>query len=201
VSIFRRRDPVSFWRKARQWLSPRKGWQRGFQYLGRRVQRLPDSPHRIALGFACGVMASFTPFFGFHFMVAAAMAFAVRGNLLASAFGTFIGNPVTFPFIAGASLWLGKLITRERIPLPDPLSFGWLWQNLDKIFKPYLLGGLAPGLAAAVLAYLLIRPVIAAYQSRRRGKLVERAKQRLRQSAARRRRVGGRTDDAEEERR
>ena len=31
---------------------------------GHRVRRLPDTPHRIALGFACGVFVSFTPFFG-----------------------------------------------------------------------------------------------------------------------------------------
>ena len=92
-------------------MAPRKGWRRGYLYLGKRVQRLPDSPHRIALGFACGVMASFTPFFGFHFVIAAALAFITRGNILASAIGTFVGNPLTFPFIAGTAMYLGHRIT------------------------------------------------------------------------------------------
>lgn len=186
--MFRRRNPLSFWLRARQWLSPRKGWQRGFQYLGRRMQRLPDTPHRIALGFSCGVMASFTPFFGFHFVVAAGLALIVRGNVLASAIGTAFGNPVTFPLIAGSSLWLGRKVTGVRVPAPDPLSFGWLWSNLDAIFLPYLLGGLAPGLLAAGLCYLAVRPVTAAYQNRRRLRLIDQAKKRVQAGLARRRR-------------
>lgn len=197
--MFRRRDRQPIRLRLRQWLSPRKGWQRGFQYLGKRMQRLPDTPHRIALGFACGVMASFTPFFGFHFVAAAGLALAVRGNVLASAIGTAVGNPVTFPVIAGVSLWLGQLLTGIKVPAPDPLSFAWLWYNLEWIFLPYLVGGVAPGLAAAAGFYWLVRPTVAAYQNRRRMKLMDRAKQRLRASvAARRARAAERRGEAEE---
>lgn len=171
----------------REFLSPRKGWRRGYAYLGKRMQRLPDSPHRIALGFAAGVQASFTPFFGFHFIAGAALALVVRGNVLASAVGTFVGNPVTFPFIAAASLWMGRQITGMHFRNPDAgWSFGWLWHNIDTIFVPYIVGGILPGLAASVAAYFVVRPLIAAYQARRRLKLMERAKERMRQAAERR---------------
>ena len=40
-------------RRARAWIAPRKGWARGFEYMGRRMQRLPDAPESIALGL-CG---------------------------------------------------------------------------------------------------------------------------------------------------
>ena len=95
-------------------LAPRKGFWRGFDYIGKRMRRLPDSPHKIALGFACGAMASFTPFFGLHFVVAAGLAWLVRGNFLASVFGTVVGNPLTFPFISAASLWTGRWILGLR---------------------------------------------------------------------------------------
>ena len=108
--MFRRRDPQPVRDRVREFLSPRKGWQRGYRYLGKRVQRLPDTPHRIALGFACGVMASFTPFFGFHFVIAAAFAFVARGNILASATGTFTGNPLTFPLIWGITYETGQFM-------------------------------------------------------------------------------------------
>ncbi|MEE3098416.1 MAG: DUF2062 domain-containing protein [Pseudomonadota bacterium] len=171
----------------REFLSPRKGWQRGYRYLGKRVQRLPDTPHRIAMGFACGVLASFTPFFGFHFVIAAAFAFVARGNILASATGTFLGNPLTFPFIAGASMWMGSLITGLHFRPPrDGWSFHWLWENLELIFVPYLIGGILPGLAASAACYFAMRPVIATYQNRRRLKLMERAKQRVHDAAERR---------------
>jgi uncharacterized protein (DUF2062 family) len=161
-------------------MAPRKGWRRGYLYLGKRVQRLPDSPHRIALGFACGVMASFTPFFGFHFVIAAALAFITRGNILASAIGTFVGNPLTFPFIAGTAMYLGHRITGIGLEFQNHIfTFGSLWDNLEAIFVPYLVGGFFPGVAASVTAYWLGRPVVAAFQKRRRSKLMKRAKQRL----------------------
>ena len=65
-------------------------------------------------------------------------------------------------------------------------SFGWLWHNIDTIFVPYIVGGILPGLAASVAAYFVVRPLVAAYQARRRLKLMERAKERMRQAAERR---------------
>ena len=38
--------------RIREAVLPRRGWRRGIEYLGHRVRRLPDTPHRIALGFA-----------------------------------------------------------------------------------------------------------------------------------------------------
>ena len=184
--VFKRRDKPPFWDRAREMFAPRKGWRRGYLYLGKRMQRLPDTPHRIALGFACGMQASFTPFFGFHFVVAGALAWITRANILSSAVGTFMGNPLTFPFIAAASFYMGRVITGIHFDEPvDGYSFGWLWDNLDAIFLPYLVGGLLPGLACSVACYLVVRPMVAAFQARRRLMLMERAKARMKEHAAR----------------
>ena len=180
--IFRRRDPRPIFRRLRDVVSPRKGWRRGFTYVGRRVQRLPDNPHRIAIGFACGVFASFTPFFTLHFVVAALCALAVRGNVLASALGTLVGNPITFPLIAGSALTVGNWLVVSSID-PERFNVGMVFRDLDRfmdrIFVPYLVGGLLPGLLAAVAFYLALRPVVAAYQNRRRLKLMAAAKARV----------------------
>ncbi|MFT7027987.1 MAG: hypothetical protein ACI9ZH_000147 [Paracoccaceae bacterium] len=199
--VFKRRDKPPVWSRIRQYLSPRKGWRRGYLYLGKRMQRLPDTPHRIALGFACGVQVSFTPLFGFHFFAAAALAFLFRGNMLSSAVGTFVGNPLTFPLIASSSFWLGSKITGIHVGAADQgHDLVWLWDNLDAIFVPYLVGGLAPGLIAAVGFYWLVRPMVAAFQNRRRLMLMDRAKQRMKdhatRNAARRRRMSERAADA-----
>lgn len=185
--MFRRRNPAPFAARIREFLSPRKGWQRGYRYMAMRMQRLPDTPHRIAAGFACGVLASFTPFFGLHFLTAVVLAAVVRGNMLAAAAGTFAGNPITFPFIAASSIWLGQLITGMEIAEPHHgMTFGWMWDNVDAIFVPYLVGGLPPGLVSAAASYWALRPIVAAYQARRRGRLVARARERVRQAAERR---------------
>lgn len=194
--VFKRREKPPFWNRVRQFLAPRKGWRRGYVYLGRRVQRLPDTPHRIAMGFACGVAISFTPLFGFHFFGAAALAWLFRGNLLASAVGTFVGNPLTFPLIASCSIWMGRWITGVHMRPPEHGMIDWIFSNLDAIFVPYLVGGVLPGIAASVGFYLLVRPMVAAFQDRRRTLLMERAKTRMkdhaaRAAAARRRRIDG----------
>lgn len=174
--IFKRRDKPPFWSRLREIMLPRKGILRGIDYIRMRLHRLPDSPHRIALGFACGALASFTPFFGFHIVLAAALAWLIGGNLLAAAFGTIVGNPLSFPFVAAAALELGWWMLGDKPLKPvDGFSVSWLFDNIDAIFLPYLVGGILPGLAAAAISYWLIGPVVAAYQERRRNRLAKRA--------------------------
>jgi len=206
--IFKRREKAPVMDRLREALYPRKGFWRGADYIHKRMRRLPDSPHRIALGFACGAFVSFTPFFGFHFFLAAGMAWLLRANVLAALFGTIVGNPFTFPFITVVSLWLGRLIlgrydtgsefaavthafaeAMNSIEATVKSWFGYgpsMWDGLmvflDDVFLPYLIGGILPGLVSAVVSYWLIGPVVAAYQERRRRRLARRAEQRRAQA-------------------
>lgn len=187
--VFKRRDRQPIGVRVKEFFAPRKGWRRGIAYLGHRIQRLPDTPHSIAIGFACGVYTSFTPFFGFHFVIAAALAWLLRGNIFASAIGTFVGNPVTFPFIMGVSIELGDYFLGIDAGLLDGFSsldfldkIYLLLRNIFDLVLPYFVGGLLPGLAAATVSYFVLEPTVRGYQSRRRAKLMRRAKQRLRAS-------------------
>jgi uncharacterized protein (DUF2062 family) len=208
--VFKRRDKPPLHARLREWLYPRRGWRRGIEYLGHRVRRLPDTPHRVALGFSCGVFMSFTPLFGLHIVGAMALAWLIRGNVVASVLGQFVGNPLTLPIIAAISLGLGRKILGHGVSGRDPSrlqdafvqffsglgeSVGSLvglgqarWHILlpfwHEIVWPYLVGGLLPGLAASVLGYYLVRPLIAAHQARRRARMLERARQRLAQAAS-----------------
>lgn len=67
--MFKRRTPLSFWQWFKEGFYPRSGWRRVINYTSYRLKRLPDTPHRIALGFACGAFASFSPLFGLHFLL------------------------------------------------------------------------------------------------------------------------------------
>lgn len=203
--VFKRRDKPPLLNRLREFFLPRRGWRRGIEYLGHRVRRLPDTPHRIALGCACGVFVSFTPFFGLHFMLAVALARLVRGNVLAGLIGTAAGNPLTFPIIASISLGIGRRIVgygatgRDFSRISDAfwqfliglwqsllslVGFGEpQWQKLTLFVRdvmwPYFVGGLLPGLVAAIATYYLARPLIAAYQARRRVRMLARARKRL----------------------
>lgn len=198
--VFKRRIPRGYLRTLAEAFWPRGGWTRAFHYVKHRIRRLPDNPHRIARGVGAGVFVSFTPFFGFHFLSAAASAWLVRGNILAALLGTFFGNPVTFPIIAFSSMKLGHWILGTRFDETQHATiFGKFvgaaedlrhnvvamftdatthWGNLynffNEIFLPYLVGGLVPGVIAGVVAYFLSEPIIAAYQKHRRKRLRER---------------------------
>jgi len=176
--IFKRREKPPFRERLREVVYPRKGFWRGMDYIRKRLHRLPDSPHRIALGVGFGAAASFTPFFGFHIVIAAGLAWLFRGNVLAAAFGTMVGNPVTFPFIAAISLETGwRILGTPAGSGQGDFSVGWLLDNFQLIFLPYLVGGILPGALCGVVCYWFFGPIVEAYQARRRRRLAERAEQ------------------------
>ncbi len=200
--VFKRRDKLHWVETLRSYILPRAGWRRTLTYLGHRLRRIPDSPTRIARGVAFGVFTSFSPFFGFHILLALLMAKVLRGNLIAALAGTAIGNPLTFPFIIGAALKLGTLIL-GRDPANHDLQrvgrafreafhalwesfkalFGYgqsqmdgMWEFFSEVMLPYFIGGTLLGLAFALAAFYITKPLILAYQKLRRKNLAKKAK-------------------------
>ena len=196
--VFKRRKPRTYVEIVSESLYPRGGWRRALRYVAHRLQRLPDPSHKISRGIAAGVFTSFTPFFGLHFFIAAFLTMLMRGNILASLLATFFGNPLTFPLIAAVSMELGSwILGHPGVPLPVVLTAFTeaslaIWHNFlaiftsetanwrglglfwERVFLPYLVGGILPGIACAVAAYILADPIIAAYQKARVARLKKR---------------------------
>ncbi|MBO6792036.1 MAG: DUF2062 domain-containing protein [Dinoroseobacter sp.] len=197
--VFKRRDRRSVWRLVVESFWPKGGWGRAFSYVKHRLRRLPDPPHRIARGIMAGIMATFTPFFGFHFVTAALIAWIMRGNILAAMLTTFAGNPITFPFIGAISLQIGTWILGTPPVRGEPQgvidsfsrAMGDLWHNFlaiftpetaewsnlfvfwREVFLPYLVGGIVPGIILGLIFYYVSVPLLVAYQNRRKGRLKE----------------------------
>ena len=195
--VFKRRDRRSIVQIVTDFVYPRGGWGRAFEYVKHRVRRLPDTPEKISRGIWAGVFTTFTPFYGLHFLVAVLIARVMRGNILASLLGTFFGNPLTYLPIAVASLSTGHFLLGSRPEKAVDRSLGGkfagagadLWNNFealftpahadwhklglfyDDVFFPYLVGGLIPGVVAATVSYYLCLPLISVYQKRRRKRL------------------------------
>ena len=208
--VFKRRTPRTYLEFVSQSFYPKGGWRRASQYIVHRLRRLPDPAHKISRGIAAGVFTSFTPFFGLHFIFSVALAWVMRGNVLAALLATFVGNPLTFPLIAAVSMEIGSFILGEPT-LPLPLVLGSftdaandLWRNFvalftddvarwgglsrfwDRVFLPYLVGGFFPGLAAAFASYFLANPVIVAYQKARVARLKKKFAKRRERAISRR---------------
>lgn len=208
--VFRRRRKRSLGQFLIGLIYPRGGWRRATSYVGHRLSRLPDTPERISRGIASGVLVSFTPFFGLHFLLAALIARVIGGNILATLLATFFGNPITFPIIVEVSVQFGNWILGQGGAMHFPQvmrAFGYataeLWFNLNalvtggepnwfrlrlfffRVFLPYTLGGIGPGLASAVIMYYISLPLIRAYKASRKKKLRERFLRTRRAGAAR----------------
>jgi len=178
--LFRRREQPPWSERIRIWLWPRHSWSRSFRYFGKRVLRLSASPHVIAIGFAIGIFASFTPFVGLHVILSFVIAYLLGGNMLAAALGTSIGNPIMFPIIWVSTYNLGELIL-GRTPQEFDTSvisegiFTSSFDSLVPILKPMLVGSIPLGLAMAGVIYFIVRAAARSYQSGRRERLAERA--------------------------
>ncbi len=208
--MFKRRNRRSVWRLIVESFWPKGGWGRAFSYVKHRLRRLPDPPHRIARGIMAGMMASFTPFFGFHFVTAALIALVLRGNILAAMLTTFVGNPITFPLIGALSLQIGTWILGappvdgKPHGLVDSFAgaMGDLWHNIlaiftpataewgnlaefgREVFLPYLVGGIVPGIVFGLILYYISVPILVAYQNRRKGRLKEKLNRLRRKTAS-----------------
>ena len=193
--LLKRRKPPNWLESLRVWVWPRRSWLRSSQYVTKRILRLTASPHAIAGGVAVGAFTSFTPFMGLHFLFAAILAWLIRGNLLASALGTFVGNPLTFPLIWAAAYNTGNYLLSGVHQSAEPPALTEAMGNvlsaigdfdgaaaltaLDNIWTPILypmlIGGSLIGLLVALPIYFLTRRAAVLFRESRRNKLIAKA--------------------------
>ncbi len=181
--------------KLRIWLWPRRSWFRSTQYVQKRILRITASPHAIAAGVAAGVFTSFTPFMGLHFIVALVLAFILRGNMIASALGTFFGNPLSFPIIWAATFSTGNFLLGNSAAQAGELAIGQAMRDIlsacwngdmslamaglseiwTPLLYPMLVGGSVLGLLFAVPAYFITKRGTMIFRERRRNRLISKA--------------------------
>jgi uncharacterized protein (DUF2062 family) len=172
--LFRRRHKERFGERVRLWLWPRVSWRRSGLYFIKRTTRLSGTPHAIAIGSASGVFVAFTPFIGFHIMIALAIAWLLRGNLIAGALSTFVGNPATYPFIWAANYEIGRTMLGSGGAAPERLGQDLAHQSLQRILpmiEPMFLGSIPLGLVAGCIAYFVVYKAVLAYRAARRERL------------------------------
>lgn len=187
--LFRRRKRPTLSQRFRTAIWPRQSWARSFRYFGFRLSRIGGSPHKVALGFAAGVFAIVTPFLGFQMIIAAIIAWCLRGSVFASALGSFAGNPISYPFIWLSTYKLGNLILGEgavsgRIDFQGKAEAVWngmkrfSWDAVSAsleafwpILKPMAIGSLPIGAAVAALSYFGVRKLIETTRQNRGGRL------------------------------
>lgn len=174
--LFRRKRQAILTRIA-NFFWPQKGFARGWLYLMLRILRLRSSDYALAAGVASGVAVSFTPLFGFHFVLAVMLAWLVRGNLIMAMIGTSIGNPWTFPFIlvlihSVGVYFFGLAETEADLSVLSCENLmespGSALVSIFTVLRASLLGGLIIG----SLAGLLVFTIVYRYAGRIRAKFI-----------------------------
>ena len=138
-----------------------------------------DTPERTAAAFAMGVFFGFSPFLGFHTVLAIIAAFLFNLNRVAALLGVYSNLPwIIAPYYAivtmiGATLIGRKLPAGFKAQLTALFELsvfhGEFWHQLITILKPlfwpYAVGSLLGAVVMAAIAYPL---ALAFVTSRRR---------------------------------
>jgi uncharacterized protein (DUF2062 family) len=138
-----------------------------------------DTPERTAAAFAMGVFFGFSPFLGFHTVLAIIVAFLFNLNRVAALLGVYSNLPwIIAPYYAIVTMIGAKIIGhappegfKAQLSALFELSVfhGEFWHQLITILKPllwpYTVGSLLGAIVMAVIAYPL---ALAFVTSRRR---------------------------------
>ena len=112
----------------------------------------------------------------------------LRGNLLASAIGTVVGNPWTFPFIWAWIYTLGGwLLGEARLQdLPVDLTLSYIFDNPMSVLWPMAAGGVLTAIVAWFAFFWPAKLLVAQYQHARYRRLRKKVvKRRAEEAAAR----------------
>lgn len=131
---------------------------------------IDDTPERTAAAFAIGVFLGFSPFIGFHTLIAVLLAFLLNFNRVAVLLGVYSNLPwIVAPYYAFVTMFVGAPLTGHRIPaafrrqvadvFEHSVFQGEFWKQLMIIFRPlvvpYTVGSMIGAFILAVIAYPL----------------------------------------------
>ncbi|WP_208541094.1 MULTISPECIES: DUF2062 domain-containing protein [Bartonella] len=183
--LFHHRKLVDFGERIRLWFWSR----RSFCYMRKRILRISETPHKVALGLAIGIFSACSPFFGLHIILALFFSWILRGNFTAAIIGTVFSNPLTFlPIVMidykigylFLSLFgnVGKISLSQIRTIFSNLTFSKVWvifeNTWDSIMLPMILGGVLLGFVFGGLSYIGVYKAIGRFQQKRYQKMMQR---------------------------
>lgn len=141
-----------------------------------RLMSRAESMERVAAAVALGVGVGLSPFIGFHFFLAIALAFLFRLNKLDTVLGSLVGNPWTLPPFFALGYRVGRAILGFAPARVPPLK----WQRIlhhdfwvtfrGPGFGPrlasFLVGTSLLAILVALSTYLVLRGALKLYHRR-----------------------------------
>ncbi len=151
------------------------------EFLGRE-----EALEHVAAAIALGVALGFSPFLGFHIVLALLLATLFRLNRLDAALGTLVGNPWTFPPVFALGYRLGRALLHHDPHRVPPMNWNallhsditWIFhpvQTVRLVFGPraflprlnaFLLGTTVLSILIGTVAYFLALSALRLYHRR-----------------------------------
>jgi uncharacterized protein (DUF2062 family) len=141
--------------------------------IWQRLSHLDARPDQIAAGFSIGIAASFLPLNPSPIIVATAVAWMARRNVIAAIAGATIAIVYTplLPLMWLAEYRLGKLIlpvqhplTLDRARLLDMLESGW------DVYAAMLVGSIIITAPVALVTYLVVKRLAERWAGRKNAR-------------------------------
>src|SRR5262245_44456119 len=134
-----------------------------------RLLHVNDTPERTALAFTLGVFVGFSPFLGFHTVIAITLAFIFNLNRVAALLGVYSNLPWIIAGYYAFTTMLGAAVTHTRLPVDfrerlvllfdSSFSNGEFWRQLTLVVRPlvlpYMVGSFIGCTIVALFAYPL----------------------------------------------
>jgi len=162
-----------------------------FRFIKFKILHLNDSPHRIALGIAIGILVAWSPTIGIQTVIALALAFLLRANKFLAVTFVWISNPLTLIPIYYPNYLVGSVVISFFRPT-DTLSVHQLaakiepflslsrlytnlfsaefWHNIAefavKLGLELFVGGLIVGTILALTAYFVTYNTVIWYRAK-----------------------------------
>ena len=157
------------------------------RFIEFRVLHINDTPHRLALGIACGLFVAWLPLYGLHILLVLAFAQLCRANKFTSLLTVWINNPLTLlpiyylNYLLGVTV-KGLFVPAERLSLQElrelfgpavgfmELFHASFWVNLWKLSLrlgvELSIGGIIIGAIVAGIGYYVTYKIVASHREK-----------------------------------
>ncbi|WP_027178675.1 DUF2062 domain-containing protein [Maridesulfovibrio bastinii] len=140
-----------------------------FYYL--KVMRINATPHKIALGAACGVFGGCFPFIPglpLQTVIAVICAFITRSSKIAAIIATWISNPLNWLFFYFIQYKIGTFLlpitvdfNPDQWKVSDFMAIGWKGVTI------LIFGGFILGIPLGIISYFAAKFFIQRYRKRK----------------------------------
>jgi len=134
-----------------------------------KILLLDCPPRSIALAAAVGMLVGFSPYIGFHTVLAIGISFIFNLPLYPLILGAYVTNPLTFVPLYTICFKFGEYITGSKAEFPKSfreMDMTSLLTTAKTFLYPFFVGSHLLGLILGVITYILTYYLVKKYKDR-----------------------------------